>query len=141
MTRLLVVLGLFLGAPPAGAAGLEVSGAWIRLPPPGAGAAAAYLVLRNPGGTPEVLTGAESPAFGRVMMHRSVLQDGVARMRHVDELEIGPGRAVRFEPGGLHLMLMAPRRALRAGEAVELVLLFRGGARLPVRFPVRRQAP
>lgn len=48
-------------------------------------------------------------------------------MRKVDRIEIAPGAAVAFEPGGYHVMLIDLVEALAWGQEFELVLHFEGG--------------
>ncbi|MDT8438322.1 MAG: copper chaperone PCu(A)C [Wenzhouxiangellaceae bacterium] len=101
---------------------LEFSNPRIRLVP-GGGPMAAYFEIANHGDARVRVTGARSDAFGRVMIHRSVVEDGQARMRHQDGgVAIVPGQRVAFAPGGLHLMLMRPQKALNVGDSVEIVL-------------------
>lgn len=133
--RWLTLAGLGLLALPAGAGGLEVRDAWVREPPPGV-SAAAYLTARNPGPDVVRIVGAESPRAARVEMHRTVVEEGVARMRPVEAVEVPAGGEVRLAPRGLHLMLLDPA-PLRAGEEVPLVLLLDGGGRIEVTARVR----
>lgn len=139
--RLLAGAALLLAGLVAGAAqpsGVEVRDPWIREAPPGAQVLAGYLELRNVGEAPQVLVGAASPAFAKAMLHQSREEGGVARMVHVERLELSPGASVSFAPGGYHLMLMKPRRALRAGDRVPVTLRFADGSRLEISFEVRR---
>ena len=114
---------------------------WVRAAPPSATTLAGYLVLRNPCGEAVVVTGVESRDFQMPMIHRSDVVDGVTRMRHVGELTLAPGQSLVFEPGGLHLMLMKPRRALAEGDQASVRLVLADGRRVFSVFPVRREAP
>ena len=117
---------------------LAVEGAHVRAAPPGAPVLAGYMTLRNPGPRPVAVTGAASPDFERVEVHRTVVRDGVARMEPVPRLEVAPGEAVRLEPGGMHLMLIGPRRDLRPGDRVRLTLRLGDGTEQALELPVRR---
>lgn len=133
---------LFLAGPSFGSdTGLEVEGAWIREAPPSAHALAGYMTLVNHSDQVRMLNGAESRAFGSVMIHRTVMEGGVAKMVHQHMVEVPPhGRAV-FEPNGYHLMLMKPKGRLRSGDGVEVNLRFKDGQVLPVHFEVRAEGP
>ncbi|MGE3774064.1 MAG: copper chaperone PCu(A)C [Gammaproteobacteria bacterium] len=122
--RLLALVYAVTAAAAAGACeGLAVTEAWIREPPPGANAVAAYMTLSNTGNETLVLDALTSPGFARGMLHETVQDGDRVRMRHVPRLSLAPGQRVRLAPGALHGMLMQPRAALpRAGERVELVL-------------------
>jgi len=125
--------------PAAGKAeGVSVRDAWIRQAPPGATVMAGYLELRNSTSRPQVLEAASSTGFASVMMHRTVVRDGMAGMEHLSRTELAPNASLIFAPGGSHLMLMNPKQALRAGDTVVVELEFRGGLVLPVTFAVRK---
>lgn len=137
---ILVLLMSALGLLPAAGRAQEVSArdAWIREAPPGATVMAGYLELRNGTSRPLVLVAASSSGFAHVMMHRTAVKDGAARMEHLQQIELAPNASATFAPGGNHLMLMRPKRALRAGDSVVIKLEFRGGMVLPVAFEVRK---
>lgn len=101
-----------------------IEGAWVRLPPPAAPTAAAYMVLHNRGRRADRLLSIESPAAQRVEVHEMSMAGGMMRMRAVPHLPLSPGGRAELAPGGLHLMLIGLRRPLRAGEPVPLTLRF-----------------
>lgn len=70
--------------------------------------AAAYLDFSNRSGETVRITSVSSPNYERVEMHETTIEDGIARMRRLDAVQITDGETVRFERGGLHLMLMRP---------------------------------
>jgi hypothetical protein len=115
--------------------GVGVDEPWVRLPPPGANAAG-YLTLRNHDSQPRTLMGASSACCERVEFHRSVIQDGRARMLHEATLEIPARGSLEFAPRGLHLMLIRPG-ALALGDVVEIALELDSGETLSVGAPVR----
>lgn len=138
----LMVLATGLSVFAAGEApGVTARGPWIREAPPMSQALAAYLSLENRSSQAYTLVGASSEEFGRVMLHETEIRDGVARMRHRAEVRIAAGDVAVFAPGGLHLMLMQPRRALTLGDRVSVDLLFAGSRRLSVDFEVRQGPP
>lgn len=131
-------------APAAPAATAEsgpiVSEAWVRSVPPAARMTAGYLSVYNPGPEPIVIIGVESPAFGSIELHGTVTVDSVARMRHQETVEVPAGETVRFEPGGLHLMLMEAVDAIPASGAIELSLVLEDGRRLEFAAPIGQPA-
>jgi copper(I)-binding protein len=128
-------LGLWTGALAAG--GITVTGAWVAEAPPGVQVMAGYLKIVNDGAAAAVLVGATSQDFDRVELHRTEIQNGVARMLHEMRLPIPAHGAVVFEPGGRHLMLIGPHRALKAGDRVPLTLRLADGAVLHSTADVR----
>ena len=119
-------------------AGVSVRDAWVRETPPGVAMMAGYMALRNNTSRSQVLVAASSSGFASVMIHRTIVKDGIAGMVHVSRIELAPNASLIFAPGGYHLMLMNPKRTLRAGASVVINLEFRGGLVLPVAFEVRR---
>lgn len=119
--------------------GLSVENCWVRTMPaqvPSAG----YFVVRNAAAQEMTLTGVATPAFGATMLHRTVTQDGMARMLHADTIAIpGQGELV-FEPGGYHAMLEKPSAALAVGDTIEMTFLFGEHGRITTRCELRSPA-
>jgi periplasmic copper chaperone A len=133
-----LISAIGLAAAAGGAAGVSIRDAWIREAPPGASTLAGYMELRNGTSRPQALVAASSAGFGKVMLHRTVVRNGVAHMEHLPQVELAPDASVLFAPGGNHLMLMRPKQPLHAGDTVVIRLEFRGGLVLPVAFEVRK---
>jgi hypothetical protein len=76
---------------------------------------AGYFVITSHAPGPLRLTGATSPAFGHVMLHRSLEEAGEQRMVHVDGVDLAPDESVAFAPGGLPLDVDAPHAGLACG--------------------------
>jgi copper(I)-binding protein len=140
--RNLLFVGLILAVTPIAAAseatGVSVRDAWVRESPPGVAMMAGYMALRNNTSRSQVLVAASSSGFETVMIHRTIVKDGMARMEHAPQIELSPNASLLFAPGGYHLMLLNPKRTLRAGDPVVINLEFRGGLVLPVAFEVRK---
>lgn len=117
---------------------IEVSDAWIREAPPTATVHAAYLTLHNPGSEAVVIDSVSSPDFAGAEIHRSLIEDGIARMLPVTRLELAAGERLELAPGGYHLMLFDAQRPLQAGASVSLLLHLADGHCIRVDAPVRR---
>ena len=133
-----LILALTLCAAASEVGSVSVRDAWVRESPPGVAMMAGYMALRNNTTRSQVLVGASSSGFASVMIHRTIVKDGVAGMAHASQVELAPTASLIFAPGGYHLMLMNPKRTLRAGDRVDINLEFRGGLVLPVAFEVRK---
>lgn len=120
------------------ASGVTLEDAWIREAPPNMRALAGYFVLQNDGDQALVLRGAASDDFEQIELHQTEVTEGVARMKRLETVTVDPGSRVTFEPGGAHLMLMAPRRTLKAGDMVGVTLEFESGVMVEGQFSVRR---
>ena len=124
-------------APTHAAATVSVSDPWIRLPPPAASVAAGYVQLHNGGGEDRLLSAASS-AFAEVQIHAMRMDGEVMRMRaRPDGLALPGGQTLALQPGGVHLMLLKPKRPLSAGQTVRVTLQFARSAAQVVDFSVR----
>jgi copper(I)-binding protein len=63
---------------------------------------------------------------GMAEMHEMAMDGNVMRMRQVTAIELPAGKPVALKPGGLHLMLMALKAPLKAGESVSFTLVVEG---------------
>jgi copper(I)-binding protein len=118
-----LLAGLLLLSSVSFAAGkVQVRDAWIPEAPPSAGVMAAYLEIDNKGSKPVTITGFSCAAFGDVMMHKTVEKDGMSSMIHMETLTVAAKSKLKFERGGLHVMLMMPKHALKAGDKVAMTM-------------------
>ena len=131
-----LIAALLLATGAHAAETISVESAWARATPAAARTGAVYLTLRNAGGQPARLVGATTPAAARVEFHRSSEEDGIARMRPVEQIEIPSGGEARLAPGGTHLMLVGLERPLKAGGTLQLTLEFDGAERRTVEVPI-----
>ncbi|MCA1778816.1 MAG: copper chaperone PCu(A)C [Xanthomonadaceae bacterium] len=107
-----------------GGVGLVVENARVRMLP-GDRPMAGYMKIHNRTEQPWRLIDADSEAFGRVMIHRTRVGEGRARMQHQrDGVSINSGETLEFKPRGLHLMLMDRTSELKIGDQVDIVLSF-----------------
>lgn len=119
---------------------LSMSAAWIRQAPPTTDVQAAYLTLKNTGTNLISIVSISSPAFDAIEIHRTRTINGITRMEPVNNLTIAPGSEVRLEPGGMHLMLFKPKRALLEGEEIKLFFDTGDGDYHSITATVRRSA-
>lgn len=116
---------------------LRVEDPWVREAPPTARVLGMFMQLHNAGGEELVIQGASSPACERVEIHRTLIEEGVARMILQPELRLAPGETLSLEPGSYHLMLIGPRQTLRAGDEVELLIQYDDNQVEQIVTPVR----
>ena len=138
--RVFAILTLLAGISPASAVpDLVIREPWIREAPPTARVLAGYLTLVNTGDSTITVTTISSPDFEGAEIHRTVIEDGVARMLPVNQLEIPASGQLTLEPGGLHLMLFDPRRALAEGDSATLTIHRSNGSISTTTAPVIRE--
>jgi len=118
-----------------------VEQAWIRAAPSAATTLAAYAVVRNPCPRPFAVIDAASPDFAMAMIHETIVDKGISRMRHASSLGVPARGVLLFTPGGRHMMLMHPRRVLKQGDRVRLVLSLAGGEKIAAMAVVQREPP
>ena len=121
----------------ASAAELTISAPWVREAPPGAAAMAAYMILKNPGTTEQILTAISSPISDNIQMHNTVHNNGVASMVQQPTLSIPAGGQLAFAPGGYHIMIMDPT-PLKVGDKAPFTLQLQDGSTITVEAEVRR---
>jgi periplasmic copper chaperone A len=99
---------------------VAVKDAWIRAPAAGQKVAGAYMALTSP--VTSTLISVASPVAGRVELHDTTMEAGVMKMREVERVPLPGGKPVRFQPGGLHVMLIDLKQPLKPGDKVPLTL-------------------
>jgi copper(I)-binding protein len=126
MKKLSILLSIFFVSISACAESiLIVENVWIREAPPSVKVLAGYMTLKNPTDQDIILICADSPAFEDVMFHKTEISDGIAKMRHADEITIPANSSFELTPGNYHLMLMGKKNPLKEGDNVELTLIFK----------------
>ena len=129
----------YFGATAGG--GIVVEDAWARAatrPSEGSGGTSAvYLLLRNQGDEQDQLIGATSDAAAATEVHRTLIEDGVMRMRPAGPVEVPAGRTMTLQPGGLHVMLIELQRELGGRERLSVTLQFERAGELPVDAEIR----
>lgn len=109
------------------AAGLTVTGAWVRLPAVAGRPGAAYFTVQ--GGTAgDRLTAVDSPSAERAELHEGGMKNGMMTMRPLRDVGVPGGGSVVFAPGGNHAMLFGIDPALRSGGTLPLRFRFASGA-------------
>ncbi len=136
-----VAFGATLGAAaqPSASERVSVENAWVPWAPPTVKVHAAYMTVVNRSNEDQSVVSAESPDYERVELHRSSVKDGVSEMRDADRVTIPANKSVALEPGGLHLMLIGPKRPRAANDRIRIVLRLQGGELIEVSAVVRRR--
>lgn len=101
----------------AAAAQVQVKDPWIRATVAQQAVTGAFMRIEGPakGRLVEVKT----PVAGRVELHETRIEQGVAKMNHVKSIAL----PADLKPGGYHIMLMDLKRELKAGDSVPLELV------------------
>ena len=112
---------------------------WVPVAPPGVRTHAAYVTLHNAGTASLAIVSVSSPQYGAAEMHVSKVSDGIAMMHRLAQVNVPGGGMLEFKPGGLHIMLMKPKKTMAVGDVVELTLTFDDGSMLALKAPVKKR--
>lgn len=115
--------------------GIEVREFWMRPAAQGENGAV-YFVIHNRGSKADTLTGISSDIAESVEMHESKMSGDVMQMQQLDSISLDRSAEVRFEPGGLHVMLVDLKKDLKVGDEVEITLHFTNFEDINVTVPV-----
>ncbi len=105
---------------------VEFGDGWIRRGKIGA-VTAGYGIMRNHTGEILELEEASSPSYKRILVHRTINEDGMSAMEPVAGIRVPAGGTVPFVEGGLHLMLTGPAPGTEVAEATVLRFRFKEG--------------
>ncbi|MGD8593991.1 MAG: copper chaperone PCu(A)C [Gammaproteobacteria bacterium] len=137
-SMIVTVLMFVAGNSFAADAHLMVMDPWVREAPPNAKMLAGYFTIMNHSGKSAEIVGASSDKFEKVELHKSVQEGGVAKMVAQPSVEVGKHATVKFQPGGLHLMLINPKAPLKAGDKVDITLKLKKGEDLKMTAVVKK---
>lgn len=104
---------------------VSIENAWVRPTAAGQDVGAAYMTLSSKQDV--TLIRLASDATSSVEIHSMSMQNGVMKMRMLENLAIKAGKAYKLEPGGFHLMLFDLKKPLTVGQYVNFELTFRRG--------------
>ena len=106
--------------------GVAIMDSWVRANAPGQSVGAAYMTLLS--AQDSTMVKVESDIAGSVEIHSMKMEDGVMKMRMLEELPLHAGKQEKLAPGGFHLMLFDLKKPLAVGENVNLTLSFKDTA-------------
>ncbi len=115
---------------------LLVEEGYVRGLPPGQTVTAAFMTLRNSGPDDLVLTSGRSAASEKVEFHQHSHDNGMMRMRQLQQLVVPAGGELSLAPGGLHLMLIGLQQVLQEGDTVVIDLCAATGGCNSFELPV-----
>lgn len=98
---------------------------------------AVFMSIENDSETDDRLIAAEVDIAPMTEIHNTTMDDGVMRMRPVEEIEIPAGETVMLEPGSYHLMMIGLEEALEVGDEFEVRLTFAEHGEMTVTSEVR----
>ncbi len=135
-----VITGLLLALAACSQDGpaLVASDVEITEPMPGRNMSAGFMLLTNNSDSEIRISTVTSPAYGDIEIHESSIEDGVARMREIEELVVPANASVTLERGGLHLMLM---EATGNPDTISLTFMSGETPLLELEAAIKRRSP
>lgn len=118
------------------AGSLAISGPWSRATPKGAQAAIGYMAIKNNGTVTDRLIGGSIDVAETFELHSMVIENGVAKMRELKNVEIKPGQTIEFKPGGSHVMFVDLKHPLNKGERIKGTLIFEHAGTVQIEYDV-----
>jgi copper(I)-binding protein len=115
---------------------LEIGSPWSRATPKGSQTAIGYMTIKNNGTTPDRLIGGSINVAANFELHSIVMENGIAKMRELKDVEIGPGQTIEFKPGGSHVMFVDLKHPLSKGEHVKGTLVFEHAGTVQIEYSV-----
>jgi periplasmic copper chaperone A len=100
---------------------------WALATKPGQTTGAVYMELET--SESAIIAKIESPQAKAVEVHNTINDKGVMKMRKIDRLELPAGTTIKFEPGGMHLMLIGLKKPLKPGDSVLVKFTLLGSAK------------
>ena len=94
---------------------------------------AVYLTLTNHGHLSDQFIGATTPIAEYAEIHTHRMEDGMMKMRKVDQVELPPNEEVAFATSGNHIMLIGLSQTLKVGERFSLMLHFKEAGQIMVK--------
>ncbi|MDX1334881.1 MAG: copper chaperone PCu(A)C [Gammaproteobacteria bacterium] len=138
MRKYLISFFLLLATSAVQAGSVTVDSAWIREAPPGMMMLAGYMVVSNSGDEARAIVSASGDDFGYIELHRSMIKDGMAKMIPQENIPVPAKGSVELKPGDYHLMLMQPKKDLKAGEESTLTIVMDNGESITITAPVKK---
>jgi copper(I)-binding protein len=105
---------------------INITDNWVRATAEGQEVGAAYMTITSV--TDNSLVKVESSVTDSVEIHSMSMENGVMKMRMLDQLALKANTPNKLTPGGFHLMLFDLRKPLKAGESVSFTLHFKNQA-------------
>lgn len=120
----------------AKAGDIMVHDSWARASIGNAPNSAAYMTLMNHGEVADKLIAVETALARAAELHNHIMEDGIAKMRRVEAIDVNPSEPASLEPGSLHVMLMGLTEKLEAGGVLPLTLTFENAGEVTLEVPI-----
>jgi periplasmic copper chaperone A len=94
------------------------------------------MAIENLGSEADRLVAITSTMAARIVLHEDRKENGVMKMRQLDEVDLNRGKTVVFRPGGLHVMLIGVSKRLVEHDRFPMTLTFRKAGSVTIEVSV-----
>lgn len=120
-----------------GLKGITVSNPYLVVFGKNAKSGAGYFVVSNKNSDPVVLNKVTAE-FGKAMLHKTdVDKKGVAKMKHLESVEVPGNGLLKLEPGGTHIMFMNISIEFDKSRKYPVTLVFEEEGSLDIDFMLK----
>ena len=133
MTAVLTILFLFFQV----SENIVVKDQWVRPGAKGMGTAL-YFTAENTGTEADTLYAVTSEVSDMIMLHETYSKGDMKGMKKVKAVVIEPGKSVKFNPGGKHVMVMNLKKDIKIGDEVEFILHFKNAGDISITAEAKR---
>lgn len=132
---ILVIASLLSACGSANDNTLQVNDVWAR-PALADGNSAVFFVIDNKTAQADTLLSASSDVANAVELHMTKMENDNMQMMPQNDVPVPEGET-KFEPGGLHVMLIGLKQGLKPGDTFSLTLNFAKAGEMPLEVTVR----
>lgn len=116
-----------------------VENPWIRAVSPFSKNTALFMTIVNKSDKQDILVSVKTDIAKMSMIHKTVEENGVMKMKHIKNLVIPPHSKIELKPGTLHIMIMGLKRPIKEGEKIKVNLMFKHSGNIEISAPVLRK--
>jgi len=118
--RCLIVFAALFFSVQAYAGEVKVDDIWARATAPGQENGSVGMLITSPKDARLIAVSSTVAASSEI--HTMTMDNGVMKMRQMEDLPLPAKQTVKLGPGGEHLMLMGLKKPLKEGETIPLTL-------------------
>ena len=104
---------------------------WLR-PSAAKMATALYFTIENKSDMPDTLFSVKSEISDKIQIHETYSSGDMMGMREIGSIVIEPGKEVKLEPGGKHIMVMKLKKDIKVGDKIDFILSFKRTGELSI---------